>query len=183
MSLRKSAATDAETQRTFDEIGAWSKKRKEIRTFSYLLHPPYLDRDGLKTTLVRFVEGYGRRTGLNASTQIADSVDGFAPDVQRALLRIIQEALANVHRHASATKVLVRMKKTKRSILFDVSDNGKGMADFNEDDMSGIPALGLGLPGMQARISQMGGVLKIVSGKLGTAVFGKVPLLQREAWE
>jgi PAS domain S-box-containing protein len=180
MLVRKSAASDVETQRAFDEIERLVEEtQRELRTFSYLLHPPYLLRDGLKATIIHFVEGYGRRTGLHTSTQIGGEVDGFAPDVQRALLRIIQEALANVHRHASATEVIVRMKKTAKTLLFNVSDNGKGMTGFKEGRMSNVRELGLGLPGMHARISQLGGVLRIASGTQGTTVFGKVPLVRR----
>jgi len=182
MLVRKSAARDVETQQAFNEIERLVEEtQREIRTFSYLLHPPYLVRDGLKATIMRFVEGYGQRTGLHTSAQIADEVNGFAPDVQRALLRIIQEALANVHRHASATEVVVRMKKTAKTLLFNVSDNGKGMAGFKEGRMSHVRELGLGLPGMHARISQLGGVLRIMSGKHGTRVFGKVTLVQSRA--
>jgi two-component system NarL family sensor kinase len=182
MSVRKSAANNAEAQRTFDEIERLVEEaQREIRTFSYLLHPPYLIRDGLKATIIGFVKGYGRRTGLRASVQITDEVDGFTPAVQRALLRIIQEALANVHRHASATEVTVRMKKTAKTLLFDVSDNGKGMDGFKASRLSEVRELGLGLPGMHARISQLGGALRIVSGKQGTTVFGRMPLAQRRA--
>jgi signal transduction histidine kinase len=113
--------------------------------------------------------------------QIADEVDDFTPDVQRALLRVVQEALANIHRHASATEVSVRMKTTKKMLLFDVSDNGKGMNCSNRNGASSAHALGLGLPGMQARVSQLGGVMKIASGTHGTTVFGRVPLGQHRA--
>jgi signal transduction histidine kinase len=182
MSLRGRSAKDAETQQLFDDVEHLvAETQKEIRTFSYLLHPPYLERDGLKMTLLRFIDGYRRRTGLNTTAQVAADVDNFAPDVQRALLRIVQEALANVHRHASATEVLVKLKTTKTTLMFNITDNGRGMNDFDHGDVASSRAFGLGLPGMHARVTLLGGTLKILSGMHGTTVFGKVPLVQRTA--
>ena len=181
MALRGRWANDAETRKIFNDLEHLVEEtQREIRTFSYLLHPRYLERDGLRMTLVRFIDGYRRRTGLDTSAQIAEEVDNFTPDVQRALLRIVQEALANVHRHASATKVSIKMKTTKTMLLLNVSDNGKGMNDFDRGDASSPRAFGLGLPGMHARVTLLGGTLKILSGTHGTTVLGKVPLVQRK---
>jgi PAS domain S-box-containing protein len=180
MALRRKSSGDAETHRLFDEIEhIVGDAQKEIRSFSYLLHPPHLARDGLRMTLLRFIDGYRRRTGLQASAQITDEVDSFAAHVQRALLRIVQEALANVHRHACASEVLVKFRTTRTMLLLTVADNGKGMDEIERWDVSSPRAFGLGLPGMHARITQLGGVLKILSGTRGTTVSGKVPLVQR----
>ena len=172
--LRRTAQTDPLALEAIDQIGrSLGEAQKEIRSFSYLLHPPYLGRDGLRTTLMRFVEGYGRRTGLKATTQIADEVDGVVPAAQLALLRIVQEALSNVHRHARATKIAVSMKTTRTSLLFSIGDNGKGMGD---GEMPGDRPAGLGVAGMRARVGQLGGTLRIASGARGTTISGKVPL-------
>ena len=173
IALRQRFEGDQAAQRTFEDIeDLVQEAQKEIRTFSYLLHPPYLERDGLKQTLTRFIEGYTRRTGLSVAIEIGE-VDGFPADVQRAVLRIVQEALANVHRHASATAVTVTMSATPKRLTFGVSDNGKGM-ERARGDANGT--LGVGLPGMHARVKQLGGVLQIVSGAHGTTVSGKIPL-------
>ena len=175
--LRRRLASNAEAERAFEEIeNLVQEAQKEIRTFSYLLHPPYLDRDGLKQTLTRFLDGYGRRTGLAVGAEIAGEVDAFGADVQRALLRIVQEALANVHRHASATEVTVKMSATRRRLSFSVSDNGKGMKGAPVLYYADPRSLGLGLPGMHARVKQLGGVLQILSGADGTTVSGRIPL-------
>jgi len=177
MSLRRVSDPSSATQKVFDEIErSIDEAQKEIRSFSYLLHPPYLDRDGLKATLHRFVEGYARRTNLKATAQIASDVDGFTADAQRALLRIVQEALSNVHRHAAATDVLVKIRTTRRVLLLNIADNGRGIGstDSPEEVRDLVP--GLGLPGMHARVHQLGGTLKIFSGQQGTRVFGRIPL-------
>ncbi len=149
--------------------------QREVRTFSYLLHPPYLDQEGLNTTLSRFIDGYGRRTGLAVLTDIASEVDKASADVQRALLRIVQEALANVHRHAAATQVAVAMRFANDTLRFSVRDNGKGILRPNGSGDAKDDALGLGLPGMHARVRQLGGTLQIISGAEGTTVCGEVP--------
>lgn len=172
--LRRTAQTDPLALQAIDQIErSLGEAQKEIRSFSYLLHPPYLGRDGLRTTLMRFIDGYGRRTGLKATAQIADEIDGLLPAAQLALLRIVQEALSNVHRHARATKVFVRMKTIRASLLFSIGDNGKGMGD---GAMPGDRPAGLGVPGMRARVDQMSGTLRISSGARGTTISGKVPL-------
>ena len=172
--LRRTAQTDPLALQAIDQIErSLGEAQKEIRSFSYLLHPPYLGRDGLHTTLMRFIEGYGRRTGLKATTQIADEVDGVMPAAQLALLRVVQEALSNVHRHARATKVVVSMKTTRTSLLFSIGDNGKGMGN---GEMPGDRPAGLGVAGMRARVGQLGGTLRIASGARGTTISGKVPL-------
>jgi len=175
--LRRRLESNAEAERAFEEIeDLVQEAQKEIRTFSYLLHPPHLERDGLKQTLTRFLEGYGRRTGLAVWAEIACEVDAFGTDVQRALLRIVQEALANVHRHASATEVTLKMSATRRRLSFSVSDNGKGMKGAPVLYHADARSLGLGLPGMHARVKQLGGVLQILSGADGTTVSGRIPL-------
>jgi signal transduction histidine kinase len=77
----------------------------ELRIFTYLLHPPNLASDGLRATLVGFIEGFAERTNLTAQIRIPNGVDDIPPDIQRSILRVVQEALANVHRHAGASQL------------------------------------------------------------------------------
>ena len=177
-SLRSRLPDDAETRRTIGQIGrAIHEAQKEIRTLSYLLHPPYLHRDGLRATLTRYVKGFASRTGLKATSLIPREVDAFLPEVQLALLRIVQEALSNVHRHASASRVVVRIKRTRTTLLFGIFDNGRGIGAVpGKVSASRAGPMGLGVPGMHARVRQLGGVLRIRGGSRGTTVLGKIPL-------
>ena len=137
-------------QRSVEQIEqTLGEARKEIRTLSYLLNPPYLDRDGLRTTLMRFVDGFARRTRLAATAQIPQKVDGFVPEVQLALLRIVQEALSNVHRHASASRVTVRIKIRRTMVLFGIFDNGKGIGSA----VAGVGATGEHPPTLAYQVS------------------------------
>ncbi len=161
--------TLAEVQQTICEA------QKEIHTLSYLLNPPYLDRDGLARTLRSFIDGFSRRSGLETRLEVTSLVDELQPELQLALLRIVQEALSNVHRHAAASRVRVKFKAEHAQLHFYIADDGHGRPrDLSSP--STRPGSGLGVAGMQARIRKLGGAIRIRSGQHGTTVHGKVPL-------
>jgi PAS domain S-box-containing protein len=149
--------------------------QKEIRIFSYLLHPTYLDRDGLKATLARFVSGFARRTAIAADVRIGADVDAVSFPLQRAVLRIVQEALTNVHRHASASRVVVSLSVRQDRLVLLVTDNGMGIKTSARRRGCDRPK-GVGLSGMQTRVSQFGGELAIQSGRMGTRIRARIPL-------
>jgi signal transduction histidine kinase len=147
--------------------------QREIRAFSYLLFPPSLDRDGLASTLRHFVQGFARRTGLTLACKIDDAADRAAAPVQRAILRVVQETLTNVYRHAWATRVSVRIQVDGPSLKLRITDNGRGLPAAKDDD---IPELGVGVPGMRSRVRQLGGDLSLASSRRGTTVQASIPL-------
>lgn len=146
----------------------------ELRIFTYLLHPPNLANDGLRTTLVEFVEGFARRTGLHASIQVSSRLDEAPAEIQRTVLRVVQEALANVHRHAEASRVHVGAKLVAERLVVRIRDNGRGMK--RAEPSAGRHRMGVGIPGMHARLQQFGGDLKIRTGTDGTSLLAYVPL-------
>jgi two-component system, NarL family, sensor kinase len=147
---------------------------REIRTLSYLLYPPDLSRHGLAKTLRHFVAGFCRRTGLRGRATVSPAVDRLPVELQRAVLRVVQEALVNVHRHANATKVAVEVRLEEASLRLRVHDNGQGLPAAGGAELT--PALGVGIPGMQARIRQFGGTLEIDGKGRGTSVRAVIPL-------
>ncbi|MCG7392836.1 sensor histidine kinase [Microvirga sp. ACRRW] len=147
---------------------------RELRIFTYLLHPPNLAREGLQATLRDFAEGFAGRTGLIARIRIAEEVDVSAPDLQRAILRIVQEALTNVHRHAGASHVSVDAGIRSGQLVVRIRDDGHGMTDPARSD--GPARLGVGIAGMRARLEQFDGDLRIRSGPSGTSVVAIVPV-------
>lgn len=148
----------------------------ELRVFTYLLHPPNLATDGLKLTLQEFIEGFAERTGLSASVRISPAVNTVSPDMQRSILRVVQEALSNVHRHAGATRVIVGVKMATKGLIIRVRDNGRGMNALRGDGSAVRPRLGVGISGMRARVQQFGGDLKISTGAAGTALIAFIPM-------
>jgi PAS domain S-box-containing protein len=153
---------------------ALDQAHREIRIFTYLLHPPELDRDGLAVTLRRFAEGFARRSDLRARVEISGDLGDLPAEVQRALFRVVQEALANVHRHAAARSVEVRLTGGADRLSLTVKDDGRGLPKELAAD-SAATGLGVGIPGMRARIRQLGGELRLSSAATGTTVRAVVP--------
>jgi two-component system, NarL family, sensor kinase len=164
-------------RRTFAQIEALiDRALRELRVFTYLLHPPNLAEDGLKSTLEEFIDGFAGRTGLRARIRISDRVDDTPPEIQRAVLRVVQEALANVHRHAGATQVSVGAKLPGGRLVVRVRDDGRGLGRPVVDGSDGRTRMGVGIPGMRARLRQFDGDLRIRSGPRGTSLLAHVPL-------
>jgi signal transduction histidine kinase len=149
---------------------------KELRSFSYLLHPMQLETDGLASSVQRYVDGFARRTRLRASVRIKGDIDALPATLQLALLRVVQEALTNVHRHASASRVIVNLRRRGRRVHLVVSDDGKGISSRSQSKVVKPPNLGVGIPGMKARVGQFGGALDIRSRSRGTTIHVVVPV-------
>jgi two-component system, NarL family, sensor kinase len=161
--------------KTCGEIGdLLDRALLELRVFTYLLHPPNLADEGLQATLREFIDGFAGRTGLQARVRISDAVDEAPPDIQRSILRVVQEALANVHRHAGAARVHVGAKVVEGCLVVRVRDDGRGMTVAGA---GGHFRMGVGIPGMHARLRQFGGDLKIRTGSKGTSLLAYVPWL------
>jgi signal transduction histidine kinase len=154
-------------------MASLTEAQREIRAFSYLLFPPSLDRDGLASTLRHFVQGFARRTGLKLACRIDDAADGAAPPVQRAILRVVQEALTNVHRHARASRVSVTVQVNGPNLKLRIRDNGVGLPVTSDD---ALPELGVGIPSMRSRVRQFGGDVSLTGSRRGTMVLASIPL-------
>lgn len=175
MRLRAHTAVKAETLNIVDEIdGSLQEAIKELSAFTYLLQKPDLQTEGLSVTLGRYVEGFGRRTGLKITLRSCRSVDQLSLPLQQTLLRIVQEALTNVYRHAAATRVSVTFRCVGKRLRLVISDDGQGTEETSGRQNGKQFRLGVGIPGMIARIQQFGGSLDIHSGPNGTAVHATV---------
>jgi signal transduction histidine kinase len=152
---------------------------KELRTFTYLLRPPELERQGLGAVLRRYVEGFGLRTGLLARARLSEAGDELPREQQRELLRIVQEALANVHRHAAATQVSITLRRHGKELHLIIRDDGRGFDGAKNGAPTDSP-LGVGLPGMAARMRQLGGKFGLRSSPRGTTVHVALPLGERK---
>jgi signal transduction histidine kinase len=175
MALKADKISDADKTRALADMkGSLQEATRELRTFTYLLHPPGLERDGLSATLARYVEEFGRRTGLETSLRLDYGIDGLPLPLQRSILRIVQEALANVHRHAAASSVSVGIERKAGELHLVISDDGRGIADAPADGEAF--RLGVGIQGMTARVQKFGGSVEIKSGSGGTTVHAIVPI-------
>jgi signal transduction histidine kinase len=146
---------------------------KEIRVLSYLMMPPGLQKDGLRATVGRFVKGFETRTGLQTTFRADGEVDNVSSAVKHAALRVVQEALSNVYRHAEARGVEVAIARRAGSLTVRVVDDGKGIPSLRDGGPG--PNLGVGVAGMQARVAQLGGTLQITSAEIGAEVMATLP--------
>lgn len=180
MRLRR-ALNDARSAETLcDDIdGSIDQALWEIRAFAYLLHPRNLLSDGLKVAIEQFAAGFSARTSLKADIEIAPEVDKLSYDSQNSLLRVIQEALTNVFRHAKATQVKVVMEAADAHFRLRISDNGHGMPIGQVRPDSKNISFGVGIPSMRARLQQMGSALEIWSSSAaechGTTLRASIP--------
>ena len=162
---KETAGLDEESRRLLSECAALTKEvGEEIRTLSYLLHPPLLDELGLPSAVQWYVEGFERRTGIAVEVDISSAFQRLPPDVEVTLFRVIQESLANVHRYSGSAKVFVQLKSNKDEIKVQVADFGKGMPLGKQNSSSGTGTpLGVGIQGMKERMRQLAGTLNITS--------------------
>ena len=143
---------------------------REIRVLSYLLHPPAIANQGLATVLSNFALGFGGRAGVSVDVSIDKKVNAAPNHLAIPLLRVCQEALTNVHRHAKATSVNVRLDVAESSIELEICDDGVGFAPKGSTS-----AFGIGLAGMRERLERLGGSLQIDSDR-GTCLKVMIPL-------
>jgi PAS domain S-box-containing protein len=136
---------------------------REIRSLTYLLHPQDLSAQGLKATIEQYALGFGARTSLRVSTRVLATVDQLPYASQRAVLRVIQEALTNVFRHAKATEVKIVIEATEGHFRLTIGDNGRGFPVNHAKRGNGAISLGVGIPAMRARLKQLGGTFEIRS--------------------
>ncbi len=155
---------------------------KELRTVSYVLHPPLLDEAGLPSALRWYVEGFAQRSKIDVQLEVAPDLGRLPGDMEMTVFRIVQECLTNIHRHSSGKEAIIRLLHSDEEICLEIQDNGQGMhvsnmPASNNGGSSGRPLrAGVGIQGMRERVNQLGGRFEIKSGDTGTVVTARFPL-------
>ncbi len=148
---------------------------KEIRTLSYLLHPPLLDEAGLGSALQWYVEGFSQRSGIVIELALPEDSSRLSKELELVLFRVVQESLTNVHRHSGSPSARICLTRSHDAVEVEIADKGKGIPAERLQHMS-VAQIGVGVRGMQERVRQFGGTLRIESNPSGTTVTVKVPL-------
>jgi len=149
----------------------------EVRTLSYLLHPPTMDAVGIASAARWYVEGFSGRSGLKLTLNAPDDPVRLPDATELALFRVLQEALTNVHRHSAASAADILIRRLSGQVILEVRDNGRGMQQealqrFRETG-SGT---GVGLMSMHERARELGGKLEVESSGTGTSVRITIPV-------
>jgi PAS domain S-box-containing protein len=148
---------------------------QEIRTTSYLLHPPLLDEAGLSGALTWYTEGLAARSGLEISLTVSEQLGRLPSDVELVVFRLVQECLTNIHRHSQSTKAEIRISSKGTELLLEVRDWGKGISSERLAQIQSRGS-GVGVPGMRERVHQFGGSMQIEPAKPGTTVYFRIPI-------
>jgi signal transduction histidine kinase len=149
---------------------------KQIRTISYLLHPPLLDEAGLASALNCYVEGFSKRSKINVKLEITPNVGRLPEQVEISVFRLIQECLTNIHRHSGSPVAGIHITRHEAYLTVEVEDAGKGMASDSQSIQVGV-----GIRGMQERLRSLGGSLQIHSNGRGTRLIAIIPLARTDS--
>jgi signal transduction histidine kinase len=147
----------------------------EIRTLSYLLHPPMLDECGLNAAIRSYVSGINQRNGLHVEVEIPQDLCRLSEEAELAIFRIVQASLTNVHLHSGASVAKVKIEQNLDGVIVVVSDEGQGIPEGVLDHTSRTRTVGIGITGMRERVKHLRGRLEIETGRKGTKVKATIP--------
>jgi len=153
-----------------DSVALAEQATTELRTTSYLLHPPLLDERGLRSALGWFIDGFTKRSSIRVTLEVAADFARLPADIETALFSVAQEALHNVHRHSGSTAASLSLARETGVVRMEIRDWGCGVATPLAE------AVGVGIAGMRERLLQFGGTLEVRAAEPGTRVIGQVPM-------
>ena len=152
----------------------------EIRTVTYLLHPPLLDAVGLTGALVAYVQGFRQRTGIEVEIKVSPDFRRLDSEMEATLFRIVQEGLANVHKHSRSPVAVIRLEQDSDEVRLVLQDMGHGFPETVQLAGKGFVGFGVGIMGMRERAEQLGGQLDLASSDVGARLTVTLPLVHTQ---
>jgi PAS domain S-box-containing protein len=152
-----------------DCLDILERSTNELRTISYLLHPPMLEEFGLARTLSSYVDGFSKRSGIAVTLDMQPELERLDPEIELTLFRIVQEALANIHRHSGSPTAAIALACEDHHVNLEIRDRGKGIPSIDGNT-------GVGIAGMRERVRLLHGRLEIQTGSSGTCISIVLPL-------
>jgi signal transduction histidine kinase len=152
---------------------------REVRTLSYLMHPPMLDEAGLRSALHWYAKGFAERSGISVQVDIPEDFGRHGQEIETTVFRIVQEALTNVHRYSGSRTARIRLGRAEAWVVAEVQDEGCGLPSPNSAPGWSAP-LGVGIVGIRERVKQLHGTFEMASapGK-GTTIRVGLPITSR----
>jgi signal transduction histidine kinase len=170
--LTKSAKTVS------DSVVLVNDMSRDIRTISYLLHPPLLDEAGLASALRWYIRGFTERSGIKVELGLPEDFERLPRDAETAIFRLVQECLTNIHRHSESPTATISVVHLVGEVRIEVRDQGKGIAPDKRLELLSAGTPGVGIRGMRERLRQLGGTMEINSDGdgSGTEVVVRLPI-------
>jgi PAS domain S-box-containing protein len=148
---------------------------RDVRTLSYLLHPPLLNQGGLEDAIRDYVQGFAKRSGIRVALDLSPGIGRMARDVELTLFRVVQEGLTNVQRHSGSDRAEVRIHRHS-DLLLEIIDHGSNTSDSAPHLKEGSRyKVGVGILSMQQRVKLIGGQIDIRRTNSGTTVSVRLP--------
>jgi PAS domain S-box-containing protein len=148
---------------------------RELRTTSYLLHPPLLDETGISSALRWYVQGLAERSSLKIDLEISDNFGRLPSELELVIFRLVQECLTNIHRHSGSETAMIRVEREEDAVRVKVEDQGRGMSPERLAEIQS-QGTGVGIRGMRERVRHFRGDLVIASNGSGTKIYATLPL-------
>ena len=169
--LVKTAGTVADSASLVQEMS------NDIRTMSYLLHPPMLDETGLAPALRWYVDGFAERSKIAVELDCGQDLGRLSREVETAVFRLVQECLTNIHRHSGSPTATIRIARLDGVVRVEVKDQGQGLTAQKREQMVSGGTVGVGIRGIRERVRQLGGTLEISSDGIGagTCILVRLP--------
>ena len=148
---------------------------REVRTMSYVLHPPVLDENGLIDAIRDYVKGFTKRSGIEVKLEVASPLERMPHEVEVALFRVVQESLTNIHRHSKSQRVRIWIDRNSGLTLeiSEIGAEGEGAAPDTNGERKFVS--GVGLASMRERVKLIGGQLDVEMSDQGTTVRVTLP--------
>jgi signal transduction histidine kinase len=155
-----------------EAAGALDRALQQVRSLSYLLHPPFAEDMGLLTALRYYVEGVSQRTGIQVNTKLPKEMAPLPFEVEATVFRVVQEALTNVYRHSNSKAADLELTRNGKDVRVKVRDYGSGrpVAAANLENA------GVGISVMRERVNGLGGEFRIYDASPGTAIEAELPV-------
>jgi signal transduction histidine kinase len=147
----------------------------EVRTVSYLLHPPMIDQAGLITALRWYAEGFQQRSGIATTLDAPDDLGRLSRDIETTVFRIVQESLTNVQRHSGSATARVSVQRDGDQLSIEIADEGRGLPAALRDDHNALLASGVGVAAINERVHELHGDMSIHSSDKGTILTVTLP--------
>jgi signal transduction histidine kinase len=151
----------------------------DMRTMSYLLHPPLIEELGLLGAMRDYADGFAERSGIRVDLDIPKDFPRLSKTTELTLFRVMQESLANIHQHADSSTASIALTRSESHVILEIRDGGRGIHNEDQNTTVGEPRVGVGIAGMRERTHQVGGRLEIQSTPKGTTVTAMLPLQER----